>query len=204
MQVPEPHQANADAIADVYAKKAVLKLGRTKGVHWNRKAVPFTLTSGTSSYVIGADILTDFANLKNVQFLWRTDTQKEGIPVLPVQEFNKYARGSTTTGQPQIATVHSDNLTFEVWPSPDSDYSMWVYIRKNIQNFADIPAEYHDVLIDTAVAMLRDPKAFAAAGIKEMQEDSVNAWSGNTVPILRHVGDVDGGVEADSQNLRGD
>ena len=204
LSVPEKFQANADAIADVYMKKAILKLGRTKGVHWNQKDVTFTLTSGKSSYNLGSDILSDYGDLKNLKFLWRTDTQRPGIPVLPVQEFNKTARGSTQTGQPQIATVHSDNLTFEVWPAPDSAYTMWVYIRKNIQNFKDIPSEYHDVLIDTAVASLRDPKAFAADGIREMREDSVLAWDGNTVPIDRHLGKGAGAAGPDSQNLRGD
>lgn len=210
LAVPSDRSADRHVIAEAYMKKAVLKMGRVKGASWTHTDVTFTLTSGQSEYHLGEDILSDYPDAKNLQALWRTDTQDSPIPILTPAEFSRYARGSTTTGSPKIATLHSDDEKLEVYPIPDSAYPLWGYIRKNIQNFEDVPAEYHDVLIDYAVVSMKaafDPNVavgLATAGLKEATQDSLREWTGTTIPLMRHLGKTGSSTKADSSNLVAD
>lgn len=208
IHVPAGSESNADKVAGAVLKMAVLKVGRTPGVSWNRRHVTFSLTSGTSSYRVGVDILKsgDFEDLKNLQFVWRTDTKGEPIPIVQVQEFNKYARGGSSSGAPVVATLHSDDETFEVYPSPDSAYELWGYVQLRITKFKDIPKDYHDVVVNYAVASLDRKSALklAAAGLEDVKGDSLTKWEGNVIAISRHVGGSAGSKRADSHNLRGD
>jgi hypothetical protein len=206
LHIPARHSTNATVIAKSLLKKAVLKVGRTPSVHWNRTEVTFDLTSGQSRYELGHEILADIKTLKNVQYLWCTDTPGDPVPIVSVNEFNAYARGSSASSRPQIATLHSKEKILEVWPSPNSDYAMWGYAQNRITNFKDIPDEYHDVVIDYAVASMRAENALtmAAGGLEDAKGDAQAQWDGSTIPISRHVGRTSGRARADSHNLRGD
>lgn len=195
--------ADAEEIAEAYVKMAVLKVGRTRGVNWNREAVTFNLVAGQSSYKVGQDILSDYADLRNLQTMYFTDAPDNPIALVDVNDFSIYARGSTSSGRPTMATLHSGETTLEFWPSPSSAYATWAYLRKKIENFADIPDDYHDVIFAVAMAMLSSPSGFAAKGIKEVQEDSYTTWSGNIIPVSRSMDGTTGGDSSDSGNLRG-
>jgi hypothetical protein len=197
--------ANAEEVAGGLKNKAVLKVGRTPGVAWNRQHVTFNLQSGKSSYDCGVDILSD-EKPAGLQYLWHTDTPSAPIRVIPVQAFNAYARGSSSSGRPEIATLHSDTKTLEVWRSPDAAYTIWGYLKKKIVNFSDIPAEYHDVVVDVAIASLDPANAlrFATEGLEDARNDSLTPWDGSVVAIERHLGDSDAAIQPDSYNLRGD
>jgi hypothetical protein len=203
--VPANMQANADTIAKVLLKKAILKVGRTPGQSWNSDAVTVSLTSGQSTYRVGVDVLGTYADFVNMQFLWRTDTQGGDIPILAVEEFNNYARGSTSSGAPQIATLHSSDETLEIWPIPDAAYSLWGYAQKKIVNFDEIPENLHDVLIDVAIDSFNPITSGVRAreGIKDVKSQSLTRWDGNTIAISRHLGGG-GRTKPDSHNLRGD
>lgn len=194
---------DAETIAATYVKLAVLKVGRTRGVSWNREAVEETLESGESQYKVGADILTDYVNLRNLQSIFCTDAPNNPIKIIGVNEFGHYARGSASSGRPTIATLHSGETTLEFWPEPDDNYAIWLYLRKKIENFADIPEDFHDVVFSVAMALISSPAGFAKQGIKEIQEDSLTTWDGNTIPISRHIGQAASGTGSDSGNLRG-
>jgi len=202
-------RSDADAIAKVFLQKAVKRLGRLRDVGWNRSDESFSLTGGQSVYNIGSDVLTNM-EVNGVQVLWRTDGQYDPIEIVDVQEFNKHARGSTSTGNPVLATVYSDEEKLEVWPTPNASMTVWAYVRKGVSKFEDIPDDYHDVLIDYAVASVQaasNPKAaieFARAGLQDVKEDSMTTWTGNTIPVSRHIGHVGSGSRATSYNLRGD
>lgn len=208
IQKPE---ADAEAIAAIFRQKAVLKIGRMRNVDWNRKRVGFSLTSGKTEYYIGSDITgVDAPDLQNMQTLWRTDTVADPIHILPISEFNRYARGSSTSGKPQVATLHSGEKMLEIWPSPDSNYSLEGYARLEITRLEQIPEAYHDVVIDYAIAALaaaQNPAIavqFAQAGLKDIADDSLTQWDGTVVPLPRHLGKTYAGAGADSGNLRGD
>jgi hypothetical protein len=197
-----------EGIAKSFLKKAVLKVGRLPSVMWNQTDVEFDLVSGQSSYLIGKDILTKQDDLKNIEQLWRTDTTGEPISVIPVAEFNRYARGSTSSGNPRFATIHSKEKRLEIWPAPSSGYTVWGMVQLEVENFKDIPTEYHDVLIDLAVAFIvatkdaRAAMALAKSGIKDIGEDSMTKWTDNVIPLERHVGQSGKGLGPDSGNLR--
>ena len=204
--VPERYAANATAMATGLLNKAVLKVGRTPGANWNSEGVTFTLTSGTSNYKIGDTILGQYADPVSLQNLWRTDTRDDEIDIVSLGDFNACARGSTTTGPPEIATLHSSDETLEFYPIPDSGYTIWGLIQKEITKFEDIPDRYHDVLVDEAIASL-DPRYAAMRakeGLQEIADASLTRWDGDHIPITRHLGDVGGSVGSDSSNLRGD
>jgi len=194
--------ANAEEIAGAYVKMAVLKVGRTRGVSWNREGVAFTLTSGKASYKIGQEILKDYPDLRNLQSIHFTDAPDNPVDLVGVDEFSKFARGSSASGRPEKACLHSGETTLEFWPNPASAYATWAYLRKKIENFSDIPEDYHDVVFAVAMAMLTSPSAFAAQGIKEIKEDSYTTWEGNVFQVSRGIGGASGGG-ADSGNLRG-
>jgi hypothetical protein len=209
IHVPAASSSNADVVANSLLKMAVLRVGRTPGVEWNRLHVDLTLASGTSSYVIGKTILQDgsFEDLKGLQYLWRTDTTGFPIPIVKIQEFNKYgARGSSTTGPPVVATLHSMDETIEFFPSPDASYVLWGYAQLRITKFDDIPEDFHDVLVNYAIASLdrKSALAMANAGLEDAKGDSLTKWEGNVIPISRSVGSSGRGKRADSHNLRGD
>ena len=208
--VPTSASANAEVIATAHLNKSVLKVGRMWGVSFNEKAKTFNLTAGQSSYRVGADILTDFSDLMSIGSLWLTDRTGWECPVVPVQQFNNSARGSTSTGRPTLATIHSDTVQLEVWPTPDSAYEVWAMARKGITEFMDIPDRYHDTVIDDALASLaalRDPKVsieLASVGIDDIRNDKLTSWDGNTFPIERHIAGRLVGGKPDSSNLTGD
>lgn len=201
------NRANAEKIARSYLKKSILKLGRMSGVSWNRKVITFTLISGQQEYKAGVDSIPD---LRGMGTIFRTDTPSNPIPIVDVQEFSRSARGSSTSGTPILATLHSDSTTFEIYPIPAGNYPMWGYIKKKIVNLSDIPEEYHDILIDYAIASIgasedkRVAVAFAKAGLDDMRDEALTIWEENVVPIGRHLGGSVGvsGIIG-SGNLRG-
>jgi len=205
-QLPNVTDANAEVIARGLILKAVLKVGRMNGVDWNKEAVSFNLTSGQSVYKCGIDILSAYSRIKNLQYLWRTDTQDSPIRIVNLQEFNAYRRGATGTGKPELATLHSADETLEVWRTPDTTYAVWGYVQKRIVDLKDIPDIYYDVVIDVAVSSLdpRNAVVFAQLGLDEMRKDSLTIWEGNSIPLGRHLGEDYAGTHGDSYNLRGD
>jgi len=199
---------NAERIAKGHLKKAILKVGRMKGVDFNRDIQTFTLTTGKKEYVIGKDILSGVAGIWDIDELYLTDETRWPVKVIGIGDFDSYARGSTSTGKPQIATVHSSTATLEVWPIPDSAYNMKALVRKQIENFDDIPTGYHDVLVDygiASIAVAGNPAVavdFARSGLADVQADSRTSWEGNTILVERHLGGSSGATRADSGNLR--
>ena len=197
-------------IAEAYLEGAVLKMGRMTDADWNRKSVAFTLTSGTSSYKVGSEILTDYKDLKGLSGLEFTDTKTHSCALIDVERFGVYARGSTNSGRPQIATLHSSDDILEFWPIPDSNYAMWAQVRFKVASFDDVPEEYHDVVISTANAAVKAAgDAMAALRLdaenrKEIQEESLTSWTGSTIGISRHLGGSKSAGRADSGNLRGE
>jgi hypothetical protein len=205
-QIPALQDPNAEVVSKGLMLKAIIKVGRMPGVDWNREGVTFNFTSGKSSYQCGADILQEFSRIKNLQCIWLTGSIDSPVNVVTLQEFNTYARGSTSTGKPKIATIHSHNETLEVWPVPDATYAAWGYVQKRILKLEDVPEYYHDVVIDVAIASL-DPRnaiEFAKSGLKDMRDDTLTPWEGSTIPLGRHIGVEYGVTGADSSNLRGD
>jgi hypothetical protein len=197
--------SNADVVAKSLLKKAILKLGRTPAQAWNSTSKTFALQANKGSYQVGLDILGGYEDFVNMQELWCNDARDNPIPIVTLDEFNSYARGGTSTGRPTMATLHSDEEILEFYPIPDSAYSIWGYIQKAIENLADIPDTYHDVLIDLAIDSLNVQTAGIRAreGTKEIKGQSLTRWDGNTFRISRHLGG--GGTnKPDSHNLRGD
>ena len=202
---PTVPEASRDETAKAMLKKAILKAGRSRSRSWNKEDVTFSLTANKSSYQIGVDILASFADLKKMQYLFRADVLDNPIPIVPVLEFSKYARGSTTVGAPQKATLHSSDETLEIWPIPADAYTMWGYVQKKIENLEDVPSEYHDVLIDLAVASMqaRNAKQLANEGMEAINGDSLTEWDDNVIPISRHMGIPEDANDTWSGNLRG-
>lgn len=204
--IPSAAGTDMQVRAKALLSKAVLKVGRLPGVSWNRRDVTFTTTSGKGAYVVGAEILNNVNDVKQLTTLYRNDSQDDPIPVVSVDEFNKYARGSTSTGMPVIATIHSADRKLELWPIPDSAYQLYSYIQMRITKLDEIPSEYHDVVVDVAIRSINPNNAvlLSEQGLKEIKSDNVTRWDGNTIPVSRSVGRAGSGSKATSWNLRGD
>jgi hypothetical protein len=212
IMVAIPSERNrANEIAEGHLQKAILKLGRSREVDFNQDIQTFTTVSGTAEYVVGKDIFADISNIWDISALYNTDTPNWKVNVLGVDDFSAYARGTTTTGRPQIATLHSSSVTLELWPEPDDAYNMKANVRRVIENFDAIPPAYHDVLIDYAVASIvaamatENPNAsamMARDGAAAVSVDTKTSWSGSTILLARHLGGSTGRVRCDSGNLR--
>lgn len=201
---------NREEVAGVYLKKAILRLGRMDDVGFNMDMVTFNLVAGQKTYDIGVDILEDYDKIWNIKELHRTDESRYRVPIVGFEDFFDYASGNDDTGEPQIATIHSSDSILEFYPIPDSAYPMRAYVRKRINNFADIPVSFHDVLIDLAIesiASLSDAGVAvkrAEDGVNEIKGESLTKWTGNKIILARHLGDnTSSSGRVDSGNLRG-
>ncbi len=203
---------NSAEIADRLFQTAVLKVGRLSNVSFNTERVTFTLTANKQDYVIGSDILTSFPDTWTLQSLWLTDEPGYNIKVVSPDEFTANYAGSSTSGKPKRATVHSVNgqSTLSLWPIPDSGYGVVGYARKPV-SFPDIPVQYHDAIVTQAYLLwqCRNVPELAAAIVadneKDMQSDSRTAWAGNTFRVPRPISEgLDETTSADSYNLTGE
>ena len=212
MAVPATDAASRDTIAKRCLKKAVIKYGRMKGTSWNSTAETITLTANDNIYDVGRDLLTDPSGWTILE-MWATDRQGWQIHVVSLDDFNEYSRGSTTTGRPIYATVHSDERILEFYPIPDSAYQVWTYFRKVVNNLEDIPEIYHDAVIDYAVLCVKAlydnniAVQLASSSFKDVSEDSLVMWEGNTIKLVNNATTypkTGGAFRSDSQNLRGE
>lgn len=202
--------ANRDEVAKSYLKKAILRFGRMNDVGFNMDMVTFSTVSGQSTYDIGVDILPDNDEVWSIVELFRTDVERYKINIVGVDDFFDYAAGNTDTGEPQLATIHSQASILEFYPIPDSAYPMKAYVRKKIENFEDIPSSYHDILIDLAnedIKALDNPSLAmkkSEQGINELKGESLTKWTGSKITLARHLGDnTSRSGRVDSGNLRG-
>ena len=206
-------RANAETVAKSMLALAIGKVGRMNGVSFNRDLVTFTFTANDATYKLGTEILQKYPNVWNLQELWFTDEQGHTVQIVALDEFNRTARGGTSTGRPTIGTIHSSTATLEIYPIPDSAYTACAYVKRPIIKLEDIPAPYHDLVYAKAIELIAAaPMAemaskLAAEGTKEVQADALIAWDGSIVPVDRAIrgttiGET-GGKRADSHNLTG-
>ncbi len=202
--------ANAVEIAGMALSKAISKVGRMIDVDFNRVSTTVTLTAGKSSYAVGKDILTDYGEIHHIEELWRNDQRDLEIKIKPMDVFNSYARGSTITGFPEIASYHSDNRILELFPIPNSAYEIWCYFRKAVSKYSDIPIAYQDVVCDEAIVnakALTDVNVLLRLrneGLKNIRDDSMTTWRGTVARTDRHLGQQNNVKTTDSHNLRND
>lgn len=211
LAVPSADSANKEIIAKGALAKAVAKFGRMKNVSWNSKAVTKSLTANKGEYDLGVDLLGDVSSW-TVYEMWMTDRQGYQIYIVSVDDFNEFKRGSTNTGRPVYATLHSDENKLEFYPTPDSAYDIWIYYRKDVKNFEEIPSLYHDAVVDYAVLCvyaLRDANMalqLAGQSFNDTITDSLTQWNGNTITLRNYFTSYPNSVyikSSDSQNLRG-
>lgn len=201
--------ASADKVAGSLLSYGLVKVARKRGVDFNREYATFILSSGKNSYVLGQELFSANPNVWNLQEMYHTDVAGRPITVLGLVDFNDRARGSSTTGRPTIATVHSNPRTLEVFPNPDKDYTVKGYVSKTIEQLSDIPDIYHDVPIDFAgLAIKAATDASVAAmllkeGLADLMADAGAHWSGGKILIDRPLGTEGGGRIADSSNITG-
>lgn len=137
-------------LAKIGYSMALNRVGRVDVVPWNKEATTFDTISGTSSYLLETDIFTSYSKIRGLVSLFRTDVRGQEIPIYHYSLFNRIARGSTTTGQPEIATLNGRDKKLELYYVPDGIYTIWAYLRFALYP-ADIPDEYIDMIVWDAV-----------------------------------------------------
>ena len=203
--IPEPGAGNREELADALLAAAALKVGRMPAVMFNRELVQFNLTSGKSEYNIGSDILNEYPNFWNFESLWMKDSPGNKIEIVGLDHFSAYARGSTSTGYPKYGTVHSKTHIFEIYPIPNSNYTLLGLAKGNL-DLNDIPEDYYDVLLKQSFLLAQAMRDGNIAGVlvghdeKEIQLASGTAWTGNMMRAYHRL--VPGqGNAATSDNL---
>lgn len=186
--------AQADILATTLLDLSVRKFGRINSVAFNRDKVSFTLTSGTSSYKIGDDILTKYPAIWNMQYMYVTDNTGQRIDIIGLDRFNDYRIGNTDSGVPLKATIHSKNKQLEFYPTPSSDLTVIGYAKENLDKLEEIPTMYWDAVVAYAfllVSSIEDPTVsnlLYQDNKKDMQEDSQTLWDGDQIEQGFHIG----------------
>lgn len=202
-------KANAIEIAKACRQAAVLRIGRMRGVDFNKELITLTTVAGKASYVIGKDFASSFPVLKNIQNVWRTDRVSAEVQVVPLDEFSAHARGSSTAGGPRLATIHTSGTTIELWPTPDAAYALKCSCKKSITALKDIPNDYHDAVLAVGITIasyLQNPEGanyFLRDVMKDIQEDTMLGWDGSRFDVDRILDQTNTGRVSDSHNLLG-
>lgn len=127
-------------------ESAIGDLATMDKVPWNKEAVTFDTTT-SATYELGSDILTDYDNIQGMISLWHNETSHGRIHLTSdVNYFNGYARTNTQTGIPRLGLIHGRKKILELWPTPDSPYTLWTYIRFPL-TLEDMPGEFHRILV---------------------------------------------------------
>lgn len=198
--------ANADDTAGLILTAAILKVGKTRNVDYNRKWVTFNFKSGSASLKIGVNILSSEKDILSAGVLTYTDNVQP-IFLLDISRYRSLTGGLTASGRPTHATIHSATKTLEVYPTPDSNYEAGLYVRKAVTRLKDIPESYHSAVISTGLTMVRalsDPglaDRLRREDVADMQGDSMLSWNGTNVSVDRGLYQG-GNNRATSYNLR--
>lgn len=201
---------NHEVIADRVLSAAVLKIGRTQAVAFNREMVTFTLTANDGEYPLG-DLFDQYPAVWNLQYLFLTDSPGVKCHVVDPGEFGAYARGSTQTGKPKYCTLHSKKLTLEFWPKPDSAYNFTCYAKENLSKLNQIPDTYHDQVLNEGLRIIHAitnasmANKLALEGQEDLQEDAAASSAPTIARSGRHLGrGTSGGTRgSDSYSITG-
>ncbi len=203
--IPGAGEDNRNDLAQALLSAAALKVGRMPAVMFNRQLVEFDLVSGQWEYSIGKDILKAYPSFWNFESLWMKDTPGNRIDIVGLDHFSGYARGRTSTGYPKYATVHSKDHRLEIYPIPNSDYTLLGLAKGNL-DLNDIPQDYYDVLLKQSLLLaqsMRDGNIasfLVADDEKELQLASGTTWTGSMMRSMHRLL-PEGGNPARSDNL---
>lgn len=201
--------ADRNALAKAVLDKAIRRLGRMPDATFNRTLERITLTANKGSYRLGTELLSGNPRPWQVSDMYRTDTPGWICRMIPFDQFKPWDGGSTDTGCPVKATLHSKTHTLEVWPTPDAAYVFEVSVRWEVDRLQDIPDAYHDVLSDIGITLVQaayNPAIaieLAKEGISAVANESLVAFTGTVIGMDRHLFRQDDRLRADSGNLTG-
>lgn len=203
--IPEAGADNRTELAEALLSAAALKVGRMPAVMFNRQLVQFDLESGKYEYNIGKDILNAYPSFWNFESLWMRDTPGNRINIVGLDHFSAYARGETGTGYPTHATVHSKDHRLEIYPIPNSNYTLLGLAKGNL-DLNDIPQDYYDVLLKQSLLLAQAMREGTIAAVlvsddeKQLQLASGTSWTGSLMKAYHRL--VPGsGSPASSDNL---
>lgn len=202
---------NATDIAGDLVKLAILAVGRTDGVDFNRSRVTTNLVAGQARYLIGTDIFGGLGDVIGVNNIFLTAYQSHEIMVVAEDDFWKMTTGVTGTGRPDLAALYfkGNKPYLEVSRTPDSAYEIECTIKLKIDSLDKIPDNYHDVVVLNAIKLAgalgsaKMAKALADIGLRDLVEDGLNKWNGTVIPLARHLYQGGSTGRVDSNNLRG-
>lgn len=203
-------RGNAEALSGDLVKMAIAAIGRMDGITFNETRRTFALIAGQSEYEIGSDIWNGAGNVIAVAHMSLTDVIGSPIMVMPADQFDAYASGSTNTGRTIYAKLYyKDKKPFlKVYPTPDQAYSGEATLRIAIDSLEHIPDHFHQVVVakglEYAAAFSSGQLAsmLAKEGVKDLVENSLSKWDGTVIPLARSLDQGDNRLRADSGNLR--
>jgi len=203
--IPEVVAANREEVAEALLSAAALKVGRMPSVMFNRQLVEFDLISGKYDYKVGSDILSGYTNFWNFESLWMKDSPGKRVRIVGLDHFSAKKRASTSTGYPEYGTIHSKDHTLEVFPTPNSNYTLRAMAKGNLF-LSDVPDEYYDVLIKQSFLLAQAMRSGNVAAMlvdgdeKEIQMAHGTNWTGTLMRSYHRLA-PEGGNRATSDNL---
>jgi hypothetical protein len=142
---------------------ALNDLATMREVPWNKVYSTFLLTSGTSIYRVGKDILADNPKIRGISEMWHTDIKERQIFYRVGNEFNMYARGTTETGRPVFWTDLDRSFNVEFYPNPDANYTIWIRFWEALA-LEDIPEDKDNIVIQRGIMIASQTNAVGESG----------------------------------------
>lgn len=187
---------------------------------WNQQKVEFTLTaSATGEYKI-RDLWPDYSVRRIEPKIWYVGTTN-WIEIVSLEEFSDSTEHKySTTGQPRIGTVHSNDSILEVWPCAASSYACKVFLYYYVNGLEQIPEEYHDLIVSRALMLavpsrlngkdnilwVANKDAWESGKTEIIARRDLTAWTGNQIGADKYVTQsttASRSRRADSMNLMG-
>jgi hypothetical protein len=181
---------------------------------WNEQYLTATLTSGTSLYRMD-DLVSDY-QVRRIfdECIWFTG-ERQKVEIVDRERYNAESRGTTSTGKPRIAIVHSKDMIVEFWPTPNDNYAIWFMGGIVLTDISELPEELQLPAVNLAIMAVAEADSPALLSAQQMwalaaplipQAGSWTIWKGNQVkPDDNVLGNPEGsGYGVDSTNVVGE
>lgn len=169
-------------IAESYLHSALLDTVLLDQYDFNQQRIDFTIETNMRTMVIGEDILSDISDVYGMTDIYFTNAHEgeRKILMLPKQRFQTEFSSETRQDTPRVATMYHSadraQLTLEVYPKSDANYTVFAFAKRALTRWDDIPPHGQAIIANWAARKVSEMIARAAGvGPKDLSRAVQNA-----------------------------